>query len=83
LLKSKKVERVWALKRRFKDGIAATEKRQRVSFEEKRLKVELLESGKLVFLESDFVGVGLGLEKEVLEEVSLVTSHPSISRLMQ
>jgi FlaA1/EpsC-like NDP-sugar epimerase len=75
LLKSDKVERVWALNRRSKDGIAATEKRQQASFEEKKLEVELLQSGKLVFLESDLAEGGLGLEKEVLEDVSCGMHH--------
>lgn len=70
LLGNEKISRVWALNRKSSGGVDSTMKRQRASFEEKCLDVGLLESEKLVFVESDLSVGGLSLESGVYDEVS-------------
>ncbi|KAG8707501.1 hypothetical protein FRC08_000467 [Ceratobasidium sp. 394] len=65
LLESERVEVVWALNR--KSG--GMEERQRASFEDKGLAVDLLKSEKLVLVEADLEDTKLGLEAGVYEEI--------------
>ncbi|QRW09275.1 AMP binding enzyme [Ceratobasidium sp. AG-Ba] len=67
LLQNDKVERVWALNR--KSTNEDVRDRQKVSFDDKNLDRQLLESGKLVFLEADLADASLGLENDILEEI--------------
>lgn len=69
LLVNSNVSTVWALNRKSSGGVESTMKRQRASFEEKCLDVGLLESEKLVFVESDLSVQGLCLESEVYGEI--------------
>ena len=74
LLINDKVSRVWALNRKSGGGVGSTLKRQRASFEEKCLDVGLLESEKLVFVESELSVEGLGLHSKMYEKVSSLIS---------
>ncbi|QRW09278.1 AMP binding enzyme [Ceratobasidium sp. AG-Ba] len=67
LLQNDKVERVWALNRKPRNGDVMS--RQRLSFEDKSLDVGLLESEKLVLLEAELTKSGLGLASSMLDEI--------------
>ncbi|QRV95029.1 L-aminoadipate-semialdehyde dehydrogenase [Ceratobasidium sp. AG-Ba] len=67
LLQNDKVERVWALNRKPRNGDVMN--RQRLSFEDKSLDVGLLESEKLVLLEAELTKSGLGLASSMLDEI--------------
>ncbi|KAF8601147.1 acetyl-CoA synthetase-like protein [Ceratobasidium sp. AG-I] len=66
LLGCEEVERVWALNRKSKEGVAA---RQRAAFEDKMLDVGLLESEKLVMVEADLGDGKLGLSDKEYHEI--------------
>lgn len=68
LLESDMVEKIWALNRRSISGQGSKE-RQCASFEDKMLNVALLESEKLVLLDSDLEDTKLGVETEMYEEI--------------
>ncbi|KAG8734878.1 hypothetical protein FRC10_011338, partial [Ceratobasidium sp. 414] len=65
LLESETVEKVWGLNR----GPKVMEERQRASFEDKGLDIELLKSEKLVLTEANLEDGKLGLEAELFEEI--------------
>ncbi|CAE7151180.1 unnamed protein product [Rhizoctonia solani] len=66
LLASDNVDRVWALNRKSGGDIR---NRQRVSFEDKLLDVELLASEKLVFVDAVLDETKLGLSHELYDEI--------------
>lgn len=68
LLESDKVERVWALNRKSKEGIR---QRQKAAFEDKMLNMGLLESERLVMVEAVLEDGKLGLDEKEYQEVSV------------
>ncbi|CUA70556.1 L-aminoadipate-semialdehyde dehydrogenase large subunit [Rhizoctonia solani] len=68
LLKSDKVEKIWAMNR--KSGSGNSKDRQIASFEDKLLDTSLLNCEKLVFVDANLVESKLGLSKELYDEIS-------------
>ncbi|EUC65708.1 acetyl-CoA synthetase-like protein, putative, partial [Rhizoctonia solani AG-3 Rhs1AP] len=66
LLANDRVERVWALNRKSSGGIST---KQKASFEDKMLDVQLLASEKLVFVDAVLDDAKLGLSDELYDEV--------------
>jgi hypothetical protein len=69
LISSKDVTKIYALNRPASNG-EALDVRQRRSFVERGLDETLLSSKKVVLLESDLCGLGMGLSRDILEEVN-------------
>ncbi|KAG9126233.1 hypothetical protein FRC07_004313 [Ceratobasidium sp. 392] len=74
LLASDQVERIWALNRKSSGTGRTIRQRQFDAFEDKRLNVALLDSPKLVLLESDITAEKLGLPSEIYEEINSTSS---------
>jgi thioester reductase-like protein len=70
LLANDKVKRVWAINRPHKSSGASLIHRQRLSFEDKALAVNLLDHPKLTFLECNLNESQLGLANGDYEAVS-------------
>ncbi|KAG8704771.1 hypothetical protein FRC09_003330, partial [Ceratobasidium sp. 395] len=74
LLANDRVERVWALNRRSSVAGKSLRQRQHEAFEEKQLDVALLDSPKLLLIESDITAEKLGLAPEIHEEIKSTSS---------
>ncbi|KAG8734983.1 hypothetical protein FRC10_011139 [Ceratobasidium sp. 414] len=74
LLANDRVERVWALNRRSHPNGRSLRQRQCDAFQDKQLDVALLDSPKLVLLESNIAVEQLGLPSEIYEEVKSTSS---------
>ncbi|KAG8783074.1 hypothetical protein FRC12_020140 [Ceratobasidium sp. 428] len=70
LLANDRVERVWALNRRSSVAGKSLRQRQHEAFKDRQLDVALLDSPKLLLIESDITTEKLGLDSEIHEEVS-------------
>ncbi|KAG9118738.1 hypothetical protein FRC07_006609, partial [Ceratobasidium sp. 392] len=69
ILGNDKIQRVWALNRVPKTGAPSTMQRQRQSFAEKMLDVQLLDHPKLSLLEVDLLDGKLGLSQECYDDI--------------
>ncbi|QRV95194.1 acetyl-CoA synthetase-like protein [Ceratobasidium sp. AG-Ba] len=74
LLANDGVDRVWAINRKQRDRRISLQQRQKDAFEDKGLDTALLQSPKLILLESDITTERLGLPTELYEEITSSSS---------
>jgi len=74
LIQRQDVAVVYAFNRPSSGAGSSVQQRQKSSFQDRGLDVTLLQSEKLVYVETDTSRDGLGLEKELYEKVRFISS---------
>ncbi|OJA12690.1 hypothetical protein AZE42_10104 [Rhizopogon vesiculosus] len=74
LLQREDVSAVYAFNRPSRDAASSIQRRQKSSFEDRGLDATLLRSEKLVYVETDTSRDHLGLDRELYQEVCVISS---------